>query len=103
MWGEIPEVFWSATALWGFAFGGAATLFQTAAANTAGQASDVAQSMIVTAWNLAIAAGGMVGGLLLEHAGIPWLSWLALTLLLFACGVAFQAKDQGFPPSRPAS
>lgn len=68
----------------------------------AGQASDVAQSMIVTAWNLAIAGGGIVGGLLLEHSGVHGLSWVALTLLMSACLVAFLAKSHGFPPRRRA-
>ena len=88
IWGDVPEVLWLATALWGLAFGGAATLFQTAAANTAGQASDVAQSMIVTAWNLAIAGGGIVGALLLDHAGIGSLSSAAFALLALAYAVA---------------
>jgi predicted MFS family arabinose efflux permease len=60
--GDVSGIFWLATGLWGLALGGAATLFQTAAANTSGQASDVAQWMIVTAWNLAIAGGGILGG-----------------------------------------
>lgn len=101
--GKVPELFWLATGMWGMAFGGAATLFQTAAANTSGQASDVAQSMIVTVWNLAIAGGGIVGGLLLEHAGIGWLPWSVLVLLLFAYGIAFSAKDSAFPPNHQAS
>src|SRR5690606_37022903 len=78
--GEVPLLFWLATGMWGLAFGGAATLFQTAAANTSGQASDVAQSMIVTVWNLAIAGGGIVGGLLLEHAAIGWFPWTPFCL-----------------------
>ncbi|WP_421362299.1 MFS transporter [Agrobacterium rosae] len=92
IWGGVQEPFWLAIGLWGLAFGGAATLFQTAAANTSGQASDVAQSMIVTAWNLAIAGGGLVGGLLLDHARIEWLSWSVLGLLLFSYGIAIFAK-----------
>lgn len=95
VWGDIPEVLWAATALWGLAFGGAATLFQTAAANTAERASDVAQSMIVTAWNLAIAGGGIVGALLLDHTGVGSLSWSAFALLALAYVVA-HAANRGF-------
>ena len=58
-----------AVAVWGLAFGGAATLFQTALAEAGGEAADVAQSMLVTAWNIAIAGGGLAGGLLLETLG----------------------------------
>ncbi len=100
--GEVPALFWLAAGVWGLAFGGAATLFQTAAANTSGRASDVAQSMIVTVWNLAIAGGGIVGGLLLEHADIGWLPWSVLALLLPACWIAFAAKDTAFPPGNRA-
>ena len=96
-WGQVPELFWLSTGMWGLAFGGAATLFLTAAANTSGQASDVAQSMIVTAWNLAIAGGGVFGGILLEHSGISWLAWSVLALLSFAYGIALLAKESAFP------
>lgn len=48
--------------LWGLGFGGGATLFQTASARTAGKAADIAQSLMVTIWNMAIAGGGFLGG-----------------------------------------
>lgn len=67
--GDMPVVVYAAVAIWGLAFGGAATLFQTALATAAGAAADVAQSMLVTTWNLAIAGGGLIGGVLLTHAG----------------------------------
>lgn len=103
IWGEEPELFWLATGMWGLAFGGAATLFQTAAASASGEASDVAQSMIVTAWNLAIASGGIVGGLLLEHSGAGGLSWSALALLALAYIIAFLAKGRAFTPNERPS
>ncbi|WP_340615623.1 hypothetical protein [Xenorhabdus entomophaga] len=46
----------------GFSFGGAPTLLQTAIADTAGDGADVAQSMLVTGFNLAVASGGLIGG-----------------------------------------
>lgn len=100
IWGNVQSLVWSATVMWGLAFGGAATLFQTAAANTAYESSDVAQSMIVTAWNLAIAGGGLVGGVLLQHRDVTWLSWSVLTLLLSTYAIAFLAKEHGFPPNQ---
>ncbi len=54
-------------ALWGLTFGGAATLLQTASADAAGEGADLAQSMIVVAWNLAIAGGGALGGMVLQR------------------------------------
>jgi predicted MFS family arabinose efflux permease len=80
---------------WGLAFGGAATLFQTAIARHAGQASDVAQSMVVTGWNLAIAAGGLFGGLLLQQLGSRSLAWSALPVLVAALLLA--RFTRGFP------
>lgn len=44
-------------ATWELTFGGAPTLLQTALAETAGDAADVAQSMLVTVFNLAVAGG----------------------------------------------
>ena len=45
-------------ALWGLTFGGAATLLQNRLGGRAPGSADLAQSMIVVAWNLAIAGGG---------------------------------------------
>ena len=78
-----------AVAAWGLAFGGAATLFQTALDKAGGEAADVAQSMLVTAWNIAIAGGGVIGGLLLETLGVrafpPALLALLVPTLLVVC------------------
>ena len=41
-------------ALWGVAFGGFATLTQTALSRLSGRAADVAQSMYTTGWNTAV-------------------------------------------------
>ena len=56
-------------ALWGVAFGGFATLTQTALSRLSGRAADVAQSMYTTGWNTAVAAGGAIGGMLLDKGG----------------------------------
>jgi predicted MFS family arabinose efflux permease len=99
--GDAPAVVYAAVAAWGLAFGGTATLFQTALAKTAGEAADVAQSMLVTAWNIAIAGGGMVGGVLLERFGVQAFSPALLALLLATLFVTWSAKCHGFPaPTR---
>lgn len=51
------------------ALGGAPTLLQTAIAGTVGEDADIAQSMLVTVFNLAVAGGGLLGGLLLQKIG----------------------------------
>lgn len=96
--GTSPLVIHAALALWGLAFGGAATLFQTALAKAAGEASDVAQSMLVTAWNLAIAGGGILGGLLLSGFGPAAFPAVLLALLAVTLLVALRARRHGFPP-----
>jgi predicted MFS family arabinose efflux permease len=73
--GTTGPAIYSGVLIWGLAFGGAATLFQTASTQAAGKAADVAQSMVVTAWNIAIAGGGLVGGYLLETLGAGILPW----------------------------
>ena len=100
IWGETPAVIYGAVAAWGLAFGGAATLFQTALAKTAGDAPDVAQSMLVTVWNMAIAGGGIVGGLLLESVGVRAFPFALVVLLLATLVVAWASRTHGFPAAR---
>lgn len=95
--GDTPAVVYAAVAAWGLAFGGSATLFQTALAKTAGNAADVAQSMLVTAWNTAIAGGGIVGGVLLERLGISVFAPTLLGLLAATLLVVWAARRHGFP------
>ena len=97
--GDALAVVLAAVAVWGLAFGGAATLFQTAIAKTAGNAADVAQSMLVTAWNMAIAGGGVVGGVLLDGFGVSAFS-PALVLLAATSVAVWAAKQHGFPAAR---
>lgn len=99
MAGTEPIAVYAAVGAWGLAFGGAATLFQTALAKTAGDAADVAQSMLVTAWNTAIAGGGIVGGVLLDRLGVGAFSPALLMLLLATLLVAWSARHHGFPVS----
>ncbi|MDQ0718833.1 putative MFS family arabinose efflux permease [Paenibacillus sp. W4I10] len=82
--------------IWGLTFGGAATLLQTAIAQAGGKSTDVAQSMLVTAWNLAIGGGGIIGGILLEVFGAGYLSGALFILLIPALLVAMRAYKYGF-------
>ena len=96
---HAPVATLSAMGLWGLAFGGVATLFQTALAKAAGDMHDLAQSMLVTAWNAAIAGGGMIGGLLLDHVGAGAFAPVALLLLAAAYIAVHGACRHGFPHS----
>lgn len=82
---------WAAVIFWGLAFGGAATLFQTAMVIRAKEATDIAQSMLVTVWNLAIAGGGILGGIVLERVGTQGFTPLLLLLLAIAMWMAWSA------------
>nr|WP_307955419.1 MFS transporter [Shewanella putrefaciens] len=101
--GDVPVAVYCAVAAWGLAFGGAATLFQTGLAKAAGSAADVAQSMLVTAWNLAIAGGGIVGGVLLEQLGVSSFSPALLILLVAALVVVWAARKHGFAAPEDAA
>ncbi len=81
-------------------FGGAPTLLQTALADSAGEHADVAQSILVTIFNLAVAGGGLVGGLVIDAAGPAWLPWTLLPLIGIALATAWQAKTHGFRAGR---
>lgn len=98
--GTVPAVIYTAIAVWGLAFGGAATLFQTASAKAAREAADVAQSMLVTTWNLAIAGGGIAGALLLENVGPGAFPFALLALLAATLLVAWTARADGFPAAQ---
>lgn len=92
----IPIAVYMAVIVWGLSFGGAATLFQTAIARTAGDAADVAQSMLVTVWNIAIAGGGIVGGILLNSFSVIAFSPAIIVLLLLALIVIWGTKHKVF-------
>ncbi|MFK9090947.1 MFS transporter [Bacillus salipaludis] len=95
---ELESIVYSAVALWGLTFGGAATLLQTALADASGEeVVDVAMPINTTVWNLAIAGGGIVGGALLEIVGVQSFPGVLLMLLLVALIIAWSAKRHGFP------
>lgn len=92
-----PVIIMLGVAVWGLTFGGAATLLQTAIAQAGGKSADIAQSMLVTAWNVAIGGGGIIGGFLLELLGAKFLPWSLILLLIPSLLAAWQAKKHGFP------
>lgn len=95
---SVPAAIYSGVVLWGLTFGGAATLLQTALADTAGEGADVALSMNVVAWNTAIAGGGMLGGVLLEAWGVGSFPPVLVLLLVIGLLIARAAKSHGFRP-----
>ena len=96
---DSPLVIYLSMAVWGVTFGGAGTLLQTASADAAGDGMDVAQAMVATIWNVAIAGGGLVGGALLDGYGVAAFPWVMLALLLAALTIATLAR-RSFRPGR---
>ncbi|SFT75590.1 MFS transporter [Arthrobacter sp. ov118] len=95
-----PVVVYASAAAWGLAFGGAASLLQTAMMNAAGTAVDAAQGVMVTGWNIGIAGGGIIGGALLSSLGTPSLAWATLALLVIALIIVITGRRHAFPPPR---
>ena len=86
--------------IWGFSFGGAPTLLQTALADAAGDGADVAQSALVTVFNLSFAGSGIIGGVLLETTGVVAFPWVVSSLLAIGLFTAWRAKTHGFPSGK---
>lgn len=93
---RVPVAIYVGVAVWGLTFGGAATLLQTALADTAGDGADVALSMNVVAWNSAIAGGGLLGGLLLDAWGASSFPPALVALLAIGFAIATAARTHGF-------
>ncbi|CAL9291533.1 MFS transporter [Streptomyces sp. SudanB182_2057] len=92
----VTSLVYASAALWGLAFGGTSTLLQTAVAEAAGDAGDVAQALLTTGWNVGIAGGGIIGGIILSGLGASWLSWVTLALLVPALATVLAAHKYGF-------
>ncbi|MFF3642818.1 MFS transporter [Streptomyces sp. NPDC002564] len=88
---------YAAVVLWGLGWGGAPTLLQTAAGDAGGDAADAAQAMLVTLWNVAMAGGGVFGGVLLGLVGTSSFPWTILLLLVPVLLVVLAARRHGFP------
>ena len=81
---QTPILIFLSLAIWGITFGGAPTLLQTALADAAGQDADIAQSILVTIFNFAIACGGFTGGIILDAFGASLLSFSTLPFIVIA-------------------
>ncbi|MFC0226695.1 MFS transporter [Serratia aquatilis] len=83
-WGYQPQMVYPSVFIWGLAFGGFATLTQTALSRFAGDSVDVAQSMYTTGWNTAVACGGIIGGILLDRSGPTSFAWVVIGILVIS-------------------
>jgi predicted MFS family arabinose efflux permease len=92
----ISPIMIATVIVWGLSFGGAATQLQTALADAAGEGVDLANAMLTTVWNSAIAAGGLFGGILLDQSGAGPLAWAALLLATAALMIVAIARTHAF-------
>jgi predicted MFS family arabinose efflux permease len=89
-----PVFIYVAAVMWGLGFGGGATLFITAGIRAVG---DAIVATMVTLVNLAIAGGGVVGGLLLAAFGTSSIPWAALIIMVPTAVTAVVARRHAFP------
>ncbi|GKQ40685.1 MFS transporter [Streptomyces sp. A012304] len=97
---DSPALVYLAVLLWGLGWGGVPTLLQTAAGQAGRDQADTAQAMLVTLWNVAMAGGGVVGGVLLDLLGATSFPWSVLALLVPALIVIVGTRTHGFPAKR---
>lgn len=70
---------------WGLSFGGAATLVQSALAKVVERSKiDTAMAISATSWNMSIASGGFLGGILLKTFGAKSFTMVMLVLIIIA-------------------
>ncbi|UVL01053.1 MFS transporter [Pseudomonas sp. B21-048] len=100
LWGSIPAMIYPSVAVWGLAVGGFATITQTALSRLAGDSVDVAQSMYTTAWNTAVASGGVVGGVLLAQAGSTSFPWGIIGILVVSLAGVIFSMNKALPSPR---
>ena len=94
--GQTSVVVLFGVVAWGLTFGGSPVLLQTALMEAAGDSADVAQSLFVTAFNLAVAGGGVVGGVWLNWYDAASLPWASLVQCLAALAIVWFASAHGF-------
>jgi len=84
--GSSPAVL-AAIVVWGIGYGGAATLLQTAIADAAGPNTDIANSMLGVAFNLAIFGAGILGAVVISAASGVFLPVVMVVLALAALAI----------------
>lgn len=90
-----PVILYLGVAAWGFGFGGSATLFVTAGMRAA--ATEGIQSLLVTVFNISIAAGGLFGGLLLAGLGVASIPWATFVIMIPTLLTILAGRRHTFP------
>lgn len=91
-----------AAVLWGLGWGGVPTLLQTAVGDAGGTQGDSAQALLVVLWNVAMAGGGVLGGVQIDAAGETSLPITVAGCLVVVLAVVVGARRHAFPPGTRA-
>jgi predicted MFS family arabinose efflux permease len=91
-----PAAVLIAAALWGLTFGGASAQLQSALTLAGRENSDVANSFLPVAFNIAIFAAGILGAVLLEHFDALVLAVLMAGLGAAALVLTFHGRRSAF-------
>lgn len=97
IYSSSPTILIVGSVVWGITFGGAGTLLTTALADAAGDGADVAISVTVVSWNIAIALGSITGGFILEGDGAKNLPWAFLLLVICSLIIVKFNSKYAFP------
>ncbi len=82
---HVTPVLIGAVLIWGIAFGGLPTMFQTRMLKSASKRMrDIAAAYLTTSFNLAIGGGALIGGLLLTTSGVGILPFVYAGGLIIA-------------------
>ncbi|MCO6051919.1 MFS transporter [Mesorhizobium sp. RP14(2022)] len=82
VWGATGSVAFAATALWGFAFGGFPVSISSWNARVAPDQAESAGALLATSFQVAIASGAVIGGLLVDGMGPVGVIGYALVVIL---------------------
>lgn len=96
-----PAVYLAAV-LWGLGWGGVPTLLQTAVGDAGGKQGDSAQALLVVLWNVAMAGGGVLGGVQVDTAGRTSLPITVAGCLVVVLAVVLAGRRHAFPPGARA-
>lgn len=86
--------------VWGLGYGAVPVTFQTWILDAAPEATEAATSLYVSAFNLSIALGALVGGFAINSLGTVSVLWIGAALALMALFVASGAGRTAADPKR---
>ncbi|MFI6575330.1 MFS transporter [Nocardiopsis sp. NPDC050513] len=85
--GGVPIAAVAALVVWGLAYGGVSVGLQTWMLRHASDVPEAATALLVCAFNLSIALGALVGGLVADTVAVAAIPWVAGALILLAGAV----------------